>query len=123
MCSDTGLSVVMRGLEHPRIHDEAPQISIYVRIRADAFHHGLPVVSHGNDSAGDVDRPTWEFYMYTKAYLSLIAGACALVAVGRRQGVGNALARQYSMGYLQFNVMEHQQPHREACQGNGPSMT
>jgi NitT/TauT family transport system substrate-binding protein len=50
--------------------------------------------------------------MRIKALVSLIAGACALgMVLGMAHGSAAEirLARQYSMGYLQFNVMEHQQ--------------
>ena len=50
--------------------------------------------------------------MRIKALASLMTGACALgMALGMAPGSAAEirLARQYSMGYLQFNVMEHQQ--------------
>ena len=47
--------------------------------------------------------------MYTKALLSLVAGACALAGTSPASAVEIRLARQFSMGYLQLNVMEHQQ--------------
>ena len=47
--------------------------------------------------------------MRTKALLSLVAGACALAAASAASAAEIRLARQFSMGYLQLNVMEHQQ--------------
>jgi NitT/TauT family transport system substrate-binding protein len=46
--------------------------------------------------------------MRIKALASLIVGACAL-GTAHGSAAEIRLARQYSMGYLQFNVMEHQQ--------------
>jgi len=46
--------------------------------------------------------------MRSKAILSLVAGAFAL-AVQPADAAEIRLARQFSMGYLQLNVMEHQQ--------------
>ena len=46
--------------------------------------------------------------MRIKALVSLIVGACAL-GMAHGSAAEIRLARQYSMGYLQFNVMEHQQ--------------
>src|SRR5690242_4694641 len=47
--------------------------------------------------------------MRSKALLGLVAGACALVGASQASAVEIRLARQFSMGYLQLNVMEHQQ--------------
>ena len=47
--------------------------------------------------------------MRSKAILSLTAGAFALFGVSQVSAAEIRLARQFSMGYLQLNVMEHQQ--------------
>src|SRR5262249_52535686 len=44
--------------------------------------------------------------MRTKA---IVAGAFALLAASHADAAEIRLARQFSMGYLQLNVMEHQQ--------------
>jgi len=46
--------------------------------------------------------------MRTNALLSLVAGACALAGLSAAQAAEIRLARQFSMGYLQLNVMEHE---------------
>jgi NitT/TauT family transport system substrate-binding protein len=48
-------------------------------------------------------------HMRIKALLSLAVGACALAEASAASAVEIRLARQFSMGYLQLNVMEHQQ--------------
>src|ERR1041385_4680154 len=47
--------------------------------------------------------------MRIKAFLSFVAGACALAGASPVSATEIRLARQFSMGYLQLNVMEHQQ--------------
>jgi ABC-type nitrate/sulfonate/bicarbonate transport system substrate-binding protein len=47
--------------------------------------------------------------MRTKIILCAIAGALALHGVSQAAAAEIRLARQFSMGYLQLNVMEHQQ--------------
>jgi NitT/TauT family transport system substrate-binding protein len=47
--------------------------------------------------------------MFMKALLGLVVGACTLAGASQASAAEIRLARQYSMGYLQFNVMEHQQ--------------
>jgi NitT/TauT family transport system substrate-binding protein len=47
--------------------------------------------------------------MCMKALLGLVIGACTLAGASQASAAEIRLARQYSMGYLQFNVMEHQQ--------------
>jgi NitT/TauT family transport system substrate-binding protein len=47
--------------------------------------------------------------MRIRAILCLVAGAFALVEASPAPAAEIRLARQYSMGYLQLNVMEHQQ--------------
>ena len=48
-------------------------------------------------------------HMHIKALLSLILGAVALYGAVPAVAAEIRLAKQYSMGYLQLNVMEHQQ--------------
>jgi len=47
--------------------------------------------------------------MRIKAILSLVVGAFALLVLSPASAAEIRLARQFSMGYLQLNVMEHQQ--------------
>jgi NitT/TauT family transport system substrate-binding protein len=47
--------------------------------------------------------------MRLNAFLSLVVGACALAGASAATAAEIRLARQFSMGYLQLNVMEHQQ--------------
>lgn len=47
--------------------------------------------------------------MRIRAILCLVFGTCALHGVSQAAAAEIRLARQFSMGYLQLNVMEHQQ--------------
>ena len=66
-------------------------------------------VKLGNDDAGTLIGLSGRIHMYIKAFLSLVAGACTLAGASAASAAEIRLARQFSMGYLQLNVMEHQQ--------------